>query len=769
MTQFGQPTRNATADANAGVINPPSKRRTTRQIATPSQRKQITTLDTGVEALGEALGGAISKRVEEEQEVVVNQKRVNAAARQGQDAAINSIDKMKKNVGWEKFIFGEDVEYRAAQQRAVTNGVRQQSLKLLSAIDTHAGMTPEEYEGELTNTLNSILEPFDDTETKTLATEAWLAQVPTLVEKQQRAHHVYTQTQNREKYDEEIQLQLDELTILGAQASTEEDAQKIMKMSKDLFNGVYTPSGMSEEVERELFVDRIALNLKEGNVGAYNAATATGWMDTLNPVDKGKIHSATEKYAEQLKLEASTKVEEANLQAFEASSIAEVDAIYNKLEQSLAQLEARKIGTLKGKEGILQERSEGVADEYKYKQRLKAAQEKARKAAAKKEADAAQALRFKAKVAAQIAGDPITQDPDLSMDKADKRAAMDALITDTGKTFLGEDATTRDIAAALLTNDEFNLKVLGMWKNHEAASQIVNTAIETFANSDLSNWVTDKGTLAPTAIDMITRLERFRTARKDKFNAILEGNKDTYMMLVKGIQAGHTQKRIMSDIEQYRNRSTEKLPFKKVQVGSDFLSKSEYISHILSDYLTGQGEKVYPTAQDLNEFTEVFERGLEANYQDPWAAKEYLLDHIANSQQKVHLGGKTHLVNKLGPIEGLDHELNDILRYADNKNKFAEHITSLVGKTGDIDAAPITKLEELDNLQVYTVKGMDGIMIKVPKAINPVMITSKHLRNLSEEMTQRKKEKQLVEQLNIEAKARRDLMRYRERTRVQPM
>ena len=141
MAEFGLPNRNATDDANAGVINPPAKKSVARD-QNISRDKVRSTLDEGVAAVGSSLGNALAKKVDDDRNNIKEQKQLDATIRQGMQHSINEVDKVKKKTGWTEFVFGQDTEYRAAQQQAAKNTVQAKYLEEASSIDEYAGTSP---------------------------------------------------------------------------------------------------------------------------------------------------------------------------------------------------------------------------------------------------------------------------------------------------------------------------------------------------------------------------------------------------------------------------------------------------------------------------------------------------------------------------------------------------------------------------------------------------------------------------------------------------
>ena len=131
---------------------------------------------------------------------------------------------------------------------------------------------------------------------------------------------------------------------------------------------------------------------------------------------------------------------DANIDASEAKTILDVEAIYDVLDDQITALEQKKLGTIKSTEGILQERSEAIANERTYIQRIKSAKEKAIKKAAKAEAATQTLKENKERLNLEIGGVPTTGG--IPWKPAEAQEAMDSTISDNVKKILGQDDLT---------------------------------------------------------------------------------------------------------------------------------------------------------------------------------------------------------------------------------------------------------------------------------------------------------------------------------------
>ena len=344
MIQFGLPQRTATGDANQGVVNPPSVKRTPREFA--AEQKQVTSLDTGVEKFGASLGAALEERLDTETTNINEQRMADAVIRQGQDSAINRIDVNKKRTGWERGVFGEDIEYRAAQQRGVTNSVNAEYLKQATSLEQYSGETPDDYSVRLKGGLDSILKPYaDDPETKRMATSAWLVSSGKLAAKQYEAHYAYNQIQQRDKYSQEVELTFDTWTVDNSLASTPEEAKGMKVAPKMFFDKETKPEAMDDISWKGVVNEQLMNSLRNGNIRAYKAAEDHGWLDDLNVNEEVAMDRALSAYDTGYSQQVATMYEQANLSALEAKTIEEAEGIYTDLQAKLKTIGTRSSGS----------------------------------------------------------------------------------------------------------------------------------------------------------------------------------------------------------------------------------------------------------------------------------------------------------------------------------------------------------------------------------------------------------------------------------------
>ena len=177
---------------------------------------------------------------------------------------------------------------------------------------------------------------------------------------------------------------------------------------------------------------------------------------------------------------------------------------------------------------------------------------------------------------------------------------------------------------------------------------------------------------------------------------------------------------------------------------------------------------IAPTRASLQDALSIFETGLVIHKGDPEAAGQYTKDLIRNSASTVTISSngeeKAHVIMGAGRVEKqLNTPLSDLINYGESSDYFMFAVESLLGDTSVLDKKnqqPLTKLSDVENLQITTIPGYDGIILNSPSAPNPFPITLEQLQDLEARNTRHANEialkaenKKTVERRRIERSA----------------
>tara|TARA_R110002126_G_scaffold287143_1_gene439604 strand:- start:2 stop:850 length:849 start_codon:yes stop_codon:yes gene_type:complete len=261
-------------------------------------------------------------------------------------------------------------------------------------------------------------------------------------------------------------------------------------------------------------------------------------------------------------------------------------------------------------------------------------------------------------------------------------------------------------------------------------------------------------------------VERFHQANPSKFAASLGSKYGSYLMKIRGINAGQTADRINNDIKAYElNKLTGKDTYiPTVQAGKN-VSKVAFVTDFLQGAVgrtvntawfggSQTSDNRLPTRTTVSETLAIFEDGVAIHQGDAEAAKKYTLDIIKNSGTPISLSSKAssgETFERGMIVYGASNlnirtPLGDIIQYGEGKEAFAGLIKGLLGD--DVEGeTPITKLGDIPDLEISTITGYDGIFIKTSTSPNPVEITIEQLQMLEQD-AEAAKEQQLEDAEN---------------------
>ncbi len=399
MAEYGQPQRSATSDANDGVVNQPTLRRVAR-TTTVSRIKTQDPTSVMVENLTSAVQGVVGVRLKEERLAEKTTKASQAKQRQdnvdfgdGQTSkqepitdnglgkaltamipnkttnikeeklivqkggegirdAINSVDKVKKRVGWEKFIFGQNTDYRVAQQRAVENKISLTGLERQSEVANFAGHTSKEYYETLRVNNNAVLTNYDDDpETKALVASALADQTRTLMKVHHEEHYAYNQEQQRKTSYDKQKSSLDQLTMDRDSLITPEEVSTYRTEILDWFKESLE-EGQTKESWRNIKMEVLLDSMKAGNAGGLLSAQAAGWDKTLSSEEQADWDKGVSKYDGIYKSRMTLVRTQARSDLAKATTFAQIDAIGDKFQTEIDHLAKQSSGTLAASQTI---------------------------------------------------------------------------------------------------------------------------------------------------------------------------------------------------------------------------------------------------------------------------------------------------------------------------------------------------------------------------------------------------------------------------------
>ncbi|QDP66083.1 MAG: hypothetical protein Unbinned4336contig1000_48 [Prokaryotic dsDNA virus sp.] len=739
---FGQPQRSATKDANEGVVYPPSKQSTARTVGT--QQVQVRE-QPGLEAFANSVGNALQKRMAEEA-VNINEQRANkAAVRQGQDHAINTVDAAKKHLGWEKAVFGENIEYRAAQQRAAQNAVQSAYLEQATQLDDYAGETPEQYAKRLESGLDKVLEPYgSDEETKGLVANAYNTASAKLAAKQYESHYAYNQQQQRETFYNQTLQTFDQWNVDKTLLSSPQETQGFMAGIQKFFRGATRPNGMSDIAWRGTINEALNTSLRNGNIGAYNAAKANGFLDGMSSKERVALDQAISAYDTDFTQDVQLTYENAELAAEEANNLEVAAGIYQNVKQEVSQLRERSSGTDRAELAIARAQTKAQKGINSAEEEAKRIAKKAYESALEKQAKQERIDGIKL---ALRQDDPIARAgsiSELQPKKSELEEVMDLTIVEDVTRLTASDKPLTESAAvkAMIENPAVAKSVAARLRGRQVESPLVKRVTETFLNG-FHGMIDENGQLNEKGIVAMQSISQF-AQNDDTFKATIgSANFDKYEIIRRGMSVGQTVEMINKDIDSYaRNKGNRDAYAIDWNLKGDE-SKRDRVTDLYRKF-TGSA----PNSASLAYAQEELDRGLVVYQGDMKAAEKYLRTSLINGS--LNYRGRTIVNGK---------HLNNVTNY--NFEQLMDGASSQVGQTSLItpilmagglqvdDDNPMGDLAK--NMNFFTVDGTDGFFVDSNEFQQPIRVSSDTMKAWAAVLDQRKQFKELEEEAHGES------------------
>ena len=163
--------------------------------------------------------------------------------------------------------------------------------------------------------------------------------------KHYESHYAYNQQQQRETFYNQTLQTFDQWGVDKGLSSSPEELAGLGEGIRRFFGGQTKPEGMTDMAWHGVVQEALTTSLRNGNIGAYNAARAHGWMDNLSAKDRVAMDEAIGAYDTDFSQKAQLVVENTHIAALEVASMDEAAGLYQKGVLELASLESRLSGT----------------------------------------------------------------------------------------------------------------------------------------------------------------------------------------------------------------------------------------------------------------------------------------------------------------------------------------------------------------------------------------------------------------------------------------
>ena len=736
ISEYGMVARNATKDANAGIVDPPAKQHIVRESS--SKQKRVTSLDEGVASFGEMLGSALEARATEEATAINARRIASASARQGVNEAINRIDDNKKRTGWEKAIFGQNVEYRAAQQQGVQNAVNTSYLKSASELSKYAGESSEVYEGRLADDLQKTLEPFKgDNETKSMVIDAWSKNARKLAGKHREAHYAFNQQQQRDTFSKGVNVLFDTWVVDTENIISRGEGEDLVKAQEDFFKGKSRPDGMDNLAWKTVVNEQLSKSLRAGNIGAFNAAKNAGWLDNLNAVEQESMDSAIRVYDTKFKRDVSLTYADAELNAEEAKTKEDAVAIYTELKESIEGMGLRSSGTEASELAIA---------------RGKVNAQKAINAIGAKAAKASDKAELKAKELAGVKnalrGNAVTKGAGLAQiapKKAMLEEAADAIVTDEVAMLTGvEEVTAGEAVEVLAGNVEVSAALAKTIKDYDTPPPIVTNFVTSVMNG-LDTMVGEDGLISEEGLVAMSSVAQFATNGEQFKDIVGAEGVFKFQMLQRGIAGRQTVERTQTELDKYyENRGNANL--QGVEWGLDrdtHETKRDRVQSLVAKMNGG----IKPTGASLTHFMEEFTKGLTIYGNDMRSAENYLRTSVtaANTLYKgirINGGKKLNEVTDYNFKELMDGAQRTI---GDSHSLLTPFLSTLGYNLENEKGEVLSNLSQINNLSIYTVDGIGGFYMD-SNGIQRVHVSEEDMQSMAASIEQEERMEAMLDE-----------------------
>ena len=747
MNEFGLPARTATQDANDGIVNPPALKTTPRAFETSKTKNPNPTAREAVlDKVGTNLGGALQSFMDKDYSNKQEQKALDAALRQGEQTAINDIDSTKKRAPWERFVFGDSVEYRAAQQKATQNLVGQQYLEESYKINEYSNLEPAEYHTHIRNQLNRMLAPHAaDPETKALITKSWAGAAEKLTTKHYSNHYAWNLMQQREVESDRIQGQLDIANTDMQQTTGPEALTQTLKMAGSIFDIANRPKGMSPQVKRELLLERTHYNLRAGNISAYNLLKMSSLHGDLKEDEIRSLKESVSVYDTNFIHSVSRTKTQAEYRALGALTTQEAEQVWEDFDSDLVALANRSSGTERSKAAL------EAAALWSRKLLIKGMQAGTKAESEARDMEDAIATYDIADIAEMVGTQQaLINDPERSINKAKMDRAADIWLTRQAGDILGNpDMTEKELVVAMSADPELTKVLAPMWLGTGRKSNMIKTFASATITASDRMVDTDNDQYSDAYKKQVESLSIL--AENPQFKAMLSNDEYAHWTQIrKGIAMGDTHTMIQKrfkDVKEGREHLGKYKQNMSAYLKRHFPEGTDTRDYVASAVKRATGRN--PTAQSLGEYMVEWDEALAIHQGDIPAAADELRKVALRANinyQGYKIDGGQFLNESVGEydfegfMDGIQTGKNTLLS------------PYLMNLTGDRDAN-YQRLHEVRGLEIYVLPGIPGFHMTAPDAVAPVHVTQDGLDGLVEALRVRNNQAEIRDELKAARKA----------------
>ena len=716
----------------------------------------------GARALGSSLGNALGKYLGNVQHQYIEQKKLDAALRQGEQTGVNKVDAEAERTDWTLGIYGQDEGFEIASAKAAENSLRSAYLEEATSVDDYAAVAPEAYRERHQQRLQEMLDKNPNNKMyRAAVTAQWSELSSRLAEKQAMANKAYNQLTSRANADIHLRQEFDMINVDMQDVRTPEDFAEIRMRFESVIKGDVLGDNMHPVAKRAAVNDAIFSSIAQGNIGVYNAMKEFGYDKSFSGQEQAQLDSALKAYTQDWSYNIATAFEEAELLALNSDMDLEAATqAWYKFDSELEALLARSPETPQAESIVARYFSASAGK----RSQIDAVADRLAEAGLKKEYEKERMMKIRQALAnpgSPLGAQLLTEANDMGVIKKEEMvAAFDTNVSEQVMRLTGGDPKdwTNDKAVhAIITNPKVATIIGTTIGNSQVESELVKRTIQHVIRGYASPTMMNEHDEKPTpelevAVQSIAAL----VATKGKAAGYInEDDRAVFEFLQRGVMSRSTIPMIQQDIEGFKENKSKMdawaLTWPTVDNKQGALDKTQYVSELLEN--NGNGR---PRGEQLAKFMSVFKDGLVARGGDFKAAEDYLLDY-AGGRNVTYRG--THIVGGK-KLDELDSEITfaPVMEWLQNKKEvtgttaFGGYMELLIPP--DKDGKRPQSFNDLESWNIKVADNGDGFIVHSPNFYKPWKVSAKTFKMWADIAKADRKKQEEIDRATIDAQKR---------------
>lgn len=731
--------RSAVQDGNAGFVSAPSIKHA--PVKQAMVQKEVDPEAAIINKAATGLGNAFGRYVKEEASNMREQQRLSGVAKAGMKKSMSEVDVDVKETGFTEFLFGDDIEYRAIQQKVITNGVEAQYRQELANIDQYQGYTEREYGQVLKDALDSIADKHkDDPETKALATNAWITASGKLVDKQHKTHFAYKQTEMRKVEHDTTLGRIDQLNIEEGEVTSPEDIRQYNLAWDNIFDPMVRPQGMSEAAKSSQTLEIVNETLASGTITAYKQGLLRNVWENAAPEQIAAKDKAIGKYDTGFNYEVNTTLEQTVASIANIEDNDQAEALIDVLDNSINQHETRQSGSVRSKDIIAEARARAA--------RMRKDIRKAGAVATKKGKDLS--------LAKLVAKKKNPYEREVSKEAhrfttAVWEQALNENFAESVSALVGEELNAQTAATKVLSDPQAAKLLESQWGDGMDVIPVLQSGfkgailgIEAMGDPDTGlatgQWRNIMTTLA--GYDRVNSARLVATLGKDDYKR--------FKMYEAGTRGNRSVAKMHEDANKVLEGSANKTDYANSINLPEGMNKRDYIVQAL-------GIGGYSTV-DQTRYVGYFDEGMNFSKGDPKVAKDYV--QALYKSNEVRSGGVS--IDNAKPLSAElgGYDVGKVLDFLQSDDYGKDLLKPFAGKWDDNPSAEnVREFWQVPGLTVETATNYEGLWITSPSGKSRLLSTAQ-LEKAADMMAKKNKQEEFEEERLAEIRRKAMIQNY---------